>query len=716
MTRREAHITGLAKSDVLTALGLNRFAAFSTVNIPGKIVWFNFELARELGMVLPAGNLMTPEFQRRLSAMLSVRVLRRGEELAGRRPALLYADKYGGADIGSCMGAGRAGFLPRGNLYLKGIGLTPLFRHDDPDDFLHSHGGAAMREGMIEAVFGEVNDNLFSRGSARILALVDQDDYTVYPDGAREPRAIVVRAGLQLRPAHLFARGVKGGHSKLDLFVNITRLTGQLLPRRAGRHPRPAPDLEATMLRVIDDHAVTAAEQFRWRMLHGALSLSNMEMSGAMLDTTTQSAQPRTAPLRVLSAYPDIVYGTEHLERAAQLQTLYRSLVKSIPAGRREALNAGPINFAAEMRRAYRRHLELQMLRAAGLKSAVALRLQTDYPHVAVRFEQTLAAMSGLTNPGSVNANNPPVEGVSVLDVFNLLRRYPAVYFAEPGAAHGPAIRDYLKPVFKGNRALRAKRRAVVNGLVGEFADAYAAVMRAGRRYAGEFYGGAAAMRKSVTARAGFENRPLNLLYRGHLLREFKQLAAAYKETGEDDIIERAVSDKIRASLRNVEALLSRGAGRPLDGGGVELERQTIRGVTYSVLAWDDSRQTRRLRVSVAVGVEAGVYVLGLARTRRLTLRELKRLRFRYALDGGRAAAEAKARLEGGVDDLSVNFYLSGKLPPAGELTGFFYVPAAARPITFRDGGADFRGYVYAVPDRHELSSLTESLRRRGAA
>jgi hypothetical protein len=689
-------------------LGLNRLAAFEAVKVPGEIVWFNFELARELGFALPAANLLTSELRRQLTDLLSLRALRRGERRDGREAVLLYADKYGGDDITPCLGAGRAGFLPGGNLYLKGVGHTPLFKHDDPNDFLHSHGGAALREGMIEAVFGEVNVNLFSRGSARILALVDQDDYTLYPDGLREPRAIAVRAGLQLRPAHLFTRGVKGGGSKLDLFTRITRLTGQLLTRRVGRPARRVPDLRATMLRVIEDHSVTAAEQFRWRMLHGALSLSNMEMSGAMLDTTTQTAQPRTAPLRVLSHYPDIVYGTEHLERAAQLRVMYRSLVKSIPAERRQVLNAMPLDFAAEMNRSYGEQLQLQLLRAAGLKAAVAERVRAEHPHVARSFKDTLLAMSQLRNAGSVNANNPPAADVSVLDVFNLLKSYPAVYFDRPDADNKHIIRAYLKPVFKGNRFRQASLRAGVASLSREFEGVYAAVMSACSRLTREFYGCEADMQSSVIARAAFENRPLSLLYRGHVLRQFEEAVAAYKTGGAAELIESAISDKVSASARNVDALLRRGTVLRTAVGGFELQRQTIRGVTYSVLARDSPRRVRRLRVRVPLRPAAGGYVMELPRPASFSLRELKRLKYRYALNGGRAAAEVKARLERSGRELSVNFYISEGLGLAGELAGFFYLPSA-RPATLRDGRANFRGYVYAIPDRQELAALVET-------
>jgi len=50
-------------------------------------------------------------------------------------------------------------------------------------------------------------------------------------------------------------------------------------------------------------------------MLHGAITSSNLELSGAMLDLTTQTAQPRTA--RACFALEDeSFFGHEHIETA----------------------------------------------------------------------------------------------------------------------------------------------------------------------------------------------------------------------------------------------------------------------------------------------------------------------------------------------------------------------------------------------------------------
>src|SRR6185436_16248869 len=122
-------------------------------------------------------------------------------------------------------------------------------------------------------------------------------------------------------------------------------------------------DVSATMLRVIDDHALAAAESFRWRMIHGALSPSNMDMSGAMLDLPTQSTQPKTAPIFKLD-YVRAVFGTEHKERGFYLAEMYRRVLRATDAATRVQFNLQWLNVSNEMDRAYERHLQMKLLAA----------------------------------------------------------------------------------------------------------------------------------------------------------------------------------------------------------------------------------------------------------------------------------------------------------------------------------------------------------------
>ena len=574
-------------SPIIDTLGPLSFAEFQAYRSPGTVLWCNFDLLRELGFAVPFSNQLTPELNEQLLAEFSLRAVN-GDDLNGHELLTLYADKYGGDGVSPALGAGRAGFLSHGNLYVKGLGFTPLFRHNDPDDFVHSHGGVHLEDCLSEAVFGEVTHNLFTLGSNRIVAIIDQGKHVTMPSGRRRPIALAVRAGAQLRPGHLLAKRARGSRSPLETFVSITRATGQLVTTS------DAPDVSATMLRVIDDHAQTAADSFRWRMIHGALSPSNMDISGAMLDLPTQSTQPRTAPIFLLD-YAWSHFGTEHKERGVHLAEMYRRVLRTTDASTRERFNAKWVNVSNVMDEAYERHLQVRLLAATGVKTDVARRIQTEHPDVAERFAKLLLEMAALKNSGSACVARKVVEDVSVVDVFNLLGKAPGEYFSER-LLRGRVVK-HLKPVYKGNRFQVAKRRVHVDSLAREFVRLYGELMN----YAGDYYDSAEAMKASIIARASFENQPIDALYCHSLYRRFNEAIADYKATGRTECISELIDTTVTQSLRSVDGLLAQGDWRMLEDGGIEIERRTIRGVSYSVRAWDDDAQTRRVCVN---GVE----------------------------------------------------------------------------------------------------------------
>jgi hypothetical protein len=219
------------KSDVIKVLGAASFAAFPAIRSPGTVIWCNFDLARELGFKVPPGNQLTPELHEQLINSLSLRAVT-AAEINGHKTVTMYADKYGGDGVSPALGAGRAGFLSDGNLYVKGIGFTPLFRHNDKDDFVHSHGGVHFEDCLSEAIFGEVNHNLFTLGSTRVVAVIDQGMHVTDPSGRERPIALAIRVGPQLRPGHLLARRARGSQTPLEMFVQMTSATQQLVSNR----------------------------------------------------------------------------------------------------------------------------------------------------------------------------------------------------------------------------------------------------------------------------------------------------------------------------------------------------------------------------------------------------------------------------------------------------------------------------------------------------
>jgi hypothetical protein len=260
--------------------------------------------------------------------------------------------------------------------------------------------------------------------------------------------------------------------------------------------------------------------------------------------------------MRILTQHTGLhlVFGQEHLERAYHLKLTYLSLVKSLSKKQRQLLNAEPIEFTAEMTNSYDKHLQLQMLKAAGLKMSAARHIHAERPDIARRFQQVLRAMALLRNRGSINGNNPPIEHISVLDIFHLLQEYSRIYFADIERDNERRILALLKPAFRGNRFYQAKQKTTVQILAREFAGVYGELMAECERIAAEHYRSRKSMQKSIISRAAYENRPMTSLYRGNLLRKFKQVIKLYKSTGDTKVISRTLEGIVSASHRNLEA------------------------------------------------------------------------------------------------------------------------------------------------------------------
>jgi hypothetical protein len=196
-----------------------------------------------------------------------------------------------------------------------------------------------------------------------------------------------------------------------------------------------------------------------------------------------------------------------------------------------------------------------------------------------------------LRNPSSAKRDRYLIEGVAVLDVFQLLAGFPGIYF--DGANRNPAksIRALLAPIYKGNRFHIAKKKAAVTAAIKEFATAYRDVMTAAESFAEEFYSDVAAMKASIRARAEFENKFSPLLYWHDYVDTALKSITEFKQTGDLGIIRDLVDRRVSASLRNIDALLAQGEFARMTGGGFEIEMRSISGINYSVRAWNDDTQ-----------------------------------------------------------------------------------------------------------------------------
>jgi hypothetical protein len=429
-----------------------------------------------------------------------------------------------------------------------------------------------------------------------------------------------------------------------------------------------------------------------------------MEMSGAMLDLPTQSSQPRTAPIRTLD-YVEFAFGGEHLERGAQLVPVYRRLMRHTSQSRRENFSVKWIDIPKEMNRAYDKHLQVMLLSAAGLKLEVARRIQTEMPDLAQRFAELILKMAALRNPGPVMVARAVVERVSVLDVFGLLGKFPRKYFAAPRAQYAKTIRACLRPVYGGSESQVARKRAKVKIFIAEFADLFDELINACADHAEAYYGDPASLRASIIARAEFENAPLDRLYYKTLYEELDRTIARYRATNDPAIVREAIDGRLDASLRRVDGLLAQGESRRMTGGGIELEIRIIDGVRYAVRAKNDDGQTRSLHVSIPAEIEGDCIRHSVPNLPGLSLKQIGALRYHFTTDGWKTSNEVRAQLaQDERDRPSIEFDDLSKLPVVGRLEGYFYWRGAGR----RAGGArgKLRGYVFAIPDRHELLSM----------
>jgi hypothetical protein len=697
----------LGASRTLDVLGKDRFAEIRAARVEGKLAWLNLDLARELGLQVPPGGKITPELEKTILDAFCYRMVGPGESAGDRPVVTMYADRYGGTGIVNNEGSGRAAFFPWLNAVAKGVGRTPLAHIDEKKDKQHAHGGAAMREGLIEAVWGEVNTNLFTAGSSRILAIIDIGEDTDWID-SKEPRALIIRAGQQLRPAAALAPGEDGSAPfTTRVFESMARELG-LLVEHTAPDGKASVDYLATVTKMVEAHAKTAAEQTRFRVLHGAISTSNMVLNGAQLDLATMTSQPRTSNIKV-NDHPFFKgFFDEYQSRADELQRVVRALSQALPSEHPQAFALHSYSVRDVLEKALDRELDLQMLDAIGFKPTMAQGLLAQEPELVSALTGTLGSMIQLANEGS-NVADKAIVNTAVLDVFNLLRFYPAHYFGSPGADHTKKITSLLSPQLLGASHRQQRTRERVEHLVARFGPQFDALMQRAEARALEHYDTPTGMRRSIVSRAAFENEPIDRLYRAHYRESFNQAVDGWRNTHDPRVLTEAIDKVASVSVRSAEQLMRQGGVRRLEK-SVELGIRAVDGVQYSVVAGDGG--TRRLRAQLrVVGNEQDGFTLpDMPGAPHLSKDELLSTRYRFTLDAWKSTREVGARLDTDADgNPCVQFDIPVVKGDAGRVEGVFHVEARG-DMWLKDGASNFRGYAYAVPDSHELNALKGEL------
>lgn len=692
---------------IVETLGADRFVKLTGVLEPGKVVWFNWKLAGELGLELPRGNVMTPAFEAELARHLGWRLLKEGEAANGRPTVDMYADKYGGWGMGHNKGAGRAAFFGRFNLNTKGVGVTPLV--SGATHYSHRHGGAPLKEGILEAVWGEVGTNLFEAGSTRILAVVDTGDHTVWEDGGKERRALIIRAGHQLRPAHLLAEGFTPA-ADLQALVRMLDATGTLV--RVRQDGREVLDLSASLTKVAERHARTAAELFRWRILHGGLSPGNKSFDGGMLDLGTVTSQPRTAPVHVLDytdgsggVRADLKFETENEWRVRDLE---RYLEVAKQARGKPGYAVPQLDVAKVYREAYRRALEVQLLEATGLKREAAEALRSKEPDLVRRYVDTLKRLGAMTNDVSMNIERDAVARGSVVDIFGALPGLAKEHVGRDGKTPTERVVELLAVDALGPDA--AAKTNQVKTEASLLADLHRKVVEAGFTSGGAAYDDRVEFERSLVDRATFEDRGLELLARKRLAERLTGLIDAYGTSGDPSALRAEVDALVGESLRDVDALMEGRSSAVLADGSLLANVETRGGLTYSVRAAADG--TRALRIELPLSPAEGGYTLPTGGGGHLSDSQAREVDYRFTTDAWASHKDVRGTLGVGLDGgPALIFEAPVAKGSIGQVEGLFHVLQGNWWI--KANGANFGGYRYAVPGEKDLGRL-EARRAHG--
>lgn len=544
-----------------------------------RVLYFDFDLGALLGIPGAETGRMTEALEALLIKGLSYRIPV-GDSPLDRPVITAYADRYGGVGLGKSRGAGRAVILPWGNLVAHGVGETPLVSID-PEKFPMHRGGAPMIQAWSRMIRGAVYDETFDVRGSRILAILDWGEYGVapkdldgVPEGARERRGVFIRAGLQLRPAHLLEGETEGGAFSAGVFERGTRAAGIQVPG----------DPVGTMRSAAERHARIQAQAMRYRILHGVLSTSNMQIDGGMLDVEASTAQPGTAPIMSMDFKAKFgfvsamdQFGFEHLARAHELQVAYdavRGTVEGMPE----------LSVADLLIPRYEQLLAEELVVATGLMRGLARAVLDRRPEIGERLARTIVQLTRLIGPGNRNLLPVP-RRISAVRIFSVLAELPSRFFVrERDRALPEIVYELLKlDPFDSPAQHAARLEARAWALARELAEVWRQLMETALEDAAAWYGSTEAMRASVEDRARFSNADLTGIERDHLEALVLEGVEDLERTGSAARLLVFARECVAGSLRSADRLLRQGEHVFEADGSLVTQRRRCAGVGYAL-------------------------------------------------------------------------------------------------------------------------------------
>ena len=232
------------------------------------------------------------------------------------------ADRYGGRGLGRNGGSGRSTLV--GNLYLKGVGQTPLLGAST--QATHLSGGAYLEECAKEVVISEVVAAECPWGCVPVTALCLTGESVVWDtqgEKKHERQCILARPPF-LRPAH-FESAI--GFDPADL--NEILLDGKRVDFLT-RHLQAKYANEEALLDDLQEFWSRWSEQiaygFAHRLSSGGLSTANVSIDGRWVDFGSWASLPNWG--RYVFAPRVESFGEEFVALLKCIQGLYEDLIE----------------------------------------------------------------------------------------------------------------------------------------------------------------------------------------------------------------------------------------------------------------------------------------------------------------------------------------------------------------------------------------------------
>ena len=597
----------LKEANPLKALPPDQFVKLPLTAIDGAIVWLNWDLLEEIAPETRLNDrILTPELQRS--------ILERYCKIVDKTKSLEEADEIGYADTyfvnsgDGSEGSGRACHFETGE-NSKGIGETGLA----PKGVSRLDGCAGFEGAVLEAVFGEVCAHLLDNQTTRVLAIIAPNkEWYAHPDREDHP-LLIIRVGNHVRPAHFLSRKDGAISVEKEKLMNAAeKMFGET-------------DSTAINKKLTKGHArIEAKKNHRWRLHHGSPNISNTGLGGSMLDGGTFSAQPRTAPIfnmdrinLIIGAMKDIEYANAHMFGAEHkshwlftLNLLSEEENQSWTDEYREAKN-------------------IETLSALGLPEELSSQIVQQYPeyaHALAKHMRFLGRLFYKNMSADARENWDEAVNSSFADVHALMEKLPAMFFdPESGAAKNVSaeeIHDALDIIDPSYDALpdyekyeRWREQAPLDKYAIENKDEGIARIAESIKVIQAFYpwvmGKAAGLGaqqgrwkdfneflRCISARAKFENAPLDVLYspviRGKIKAAIERYEEANYENEKYDIAKEIlfkevagiIEEAISKTKRRVDALLYNSpAQKGNEPDSYILQMQKIDGILYYVEA-----------------------------------------------------------------------------------------------------------------------------------